>query len=43
MKLAVIEVATLVALSGTNALARIRPVKHRPIVAKQDAKPGCAG
>ncbi|MDB5635967.1 MAG: hypothetical protein JWP51_875 [Bradyrhizobium sp.] len=47
MKLAVIGLATLVALWGANAfardLARDKPVKHRPVVAKQDAKPGRAG
>jgi hypothetical protein len=43
MKLAVIGAATLVALSGANAYARDKPVKHRPVVAKQAAKPGRAG
>jgi hypothetical protein len=43
MKLAVIGVATLVALLEANAFARNfaqdKPVKHRPV----DAKPGRAG
>jgi hypothetical protein len=40
MKLAAIAIATLVALSGTNALARDKPVKHRTVVSKPDAKTG---
>jgi hypothetical protein len=43
MKLAAIGLAALVALSGTNALARDKPVKHCTVVTKPDAKPGRDG
>jgi hypothetical protein len=39
MKLAAIGLAALVALSGTNALARDKPAKHRTIITRRDAKP----
>jgi hypothetical protein len=43
MKFAAIGLAALVALSGTNALARDKPAKHRTVVTRPDAKPGRDG
>jgi hypothetical protein len=39
MKLAAIALAALVALSGTNALARDKPVKHCSVITRRDARP----
>jgi hypothetical protein len=39
MKLAAIGLAALVAVSGTNALARDKPLKHRAVVTRRAAKP----
>ena len=44
MKFAVIGLAVLLALSGTNALARDKPARHRStVVTKPDAKPSRDG
>ena len=43
MKLAAIGLAALVALSGTNALARDKAVRHRPVVTRPDPKPAHDG
>jgi hypothetical protein len=43
MKLAAIALATLIGLSGTNALTRDKPARHRTVVTKPGVKPGPDG